>query len=128
MGVLSIIACLFLSACSSTSYKGSPDFSVAESRLEEAYRSADPATRKHLDEAKKQLSAAKELCVANSEQLEGAVKERNEAIAKSEYWKAKQRKALKELWFWRGALIVSVLFAARGPLLWVIRKIVGTPW
>ena len=128
MGVPLIIACLFLAGCTTTSYKGSPDFSVAETRLDEAYKTADPATRKHLDEAKKQLKAAKDLCLTNTEQLETAVKERNEALAKAEYWKAKQRKALKELWFWRGALIVSVLFAARGPILWLVRKFVGIPW
>ena len=94
MGVPLILACIFLAGCSTTSYKGSPDFSVAETRLEEAYKSADPATRKHLDEAKKQLKAAKELCLTNTESLEAAVKERNEAVAKAEYWKAKQRKAL----------------------------------
>jgi len=128
MGVPLIIACLFLAGCTTTSYKGSPDFSVAESRLDEAYKSADPATRKHLDEAKKQLKAAKELCVTNTEQLESAVKERNEAETQAKYWKEKQRKALKELWFWRGALIVAVLFAARGPILWLVRKFVGIPW
>lgn len=128
MGVHLIIACLFLAGCSTTSYKGSPDFSVAESRLDEAYKSADPATRKHLDEAKKQLKAAKELCLTNTEQLESAVKERNEAETQAKYWKEKQRKALKELWFWRGALIVAVLFAARGPILWGLRKLVGIPW
>jgi len=127
MGVVLLVAFLFLSACSTT-YKGSPDFSVAESRLDLAYKTADPVTRKHLEEAKKQLASAKELCVSNTEQLEQAVKERNEALAKAEYWKAKQRKALKELWFWRGALIVAVLFAARGPIFWVVRKFVGIPW
>lgn len=128
MGVILLIACFFLTACSTTSYKGSPDFSVAETRIEEAYKSADPVTRRHLDEAKKQIQAAKELCVSNSEQLEAAVKERNEALVKVEYWKAKQRKALKELWFWRGALLVSILFAARGPIFWLARKFVGVPW
>jgi len=128
MGVVALIACLFLAGCSTTSYKGAPDFSVAESRLEQAYQTASPETRRHLDEARKQLASAKHLCVTNTEQLEQAVKERNEALAKAEYWKEKQRKALKELWFWRGALIVSVLFAARGPLLWLVRKFVGIPW
>lgn len=127
MGVFTVIACLFLTACSTTSYKGAPDFSVAESRLEDAYKSANPETKRHLDEAKKQFKAAKDLCVANTEKLEEAVKERNEALAKAEYWEAKQRKALKELWFWRGALIVAVLFAARGPILWVARKFIGIP-
>ena len=128
MGVILLVACLFLSGCSTASYKGGPNFSVAESRLDQAYQTADPVTRKHLDEARKQLASAKDLCLTNTEQLEQAVKERNEALAKSEYWKAKQRKALKELWFWRGALIVAVLFAARGPILWLARKFIGIPW
>jgi len=128
MGVLSIFACFLLAACSTTTYKGSPDFSVAESRLEQAYQSADPATRRHLDEAKKQLASAKQLCLTNTEQLEQAVKERNQAESDAKYWKEKQRKALKELWFWRGALIVAVLFAARGPILWLVRKFIGIPW
>lgn len=128
MGVQVIIACFLLAGCTTTSYKGSPDFSVAETRLNEAYKTADPVTRKNLDEAKKQFLAAKDLCLANTEQLEAAVKDRNEALAKAEYWKAKQRKALRELWFWRGALIISVIFAARGPLLWLARKFVGIPW
>ena len=128
MGILLLPLCLFLVSCSTTSYKGSPDFSVAESRLEQAYQSASPETRKHLDEAKKQLASAKQLCLTNTEQLESAVKERNEAETQAKYWKEKQRKALKELWFWRGALIVAVLFAARGPILWLVRKFVGIPW
>jgi len=128
MGVHLILACLFLSACSTTSYRGAPDFTVAESRIDQAYQTADPVTRKHLDEAKKQLASAKQLCVTNTEQLEQAVKERNDALSKAEYWKVKQRKALKELWFWRGALIISILFAARGPILWLVRKFIGIPW
>jgi hypothetical protein len=128
MGVHLIFACLFLSACSTTSYRGAPDFTVAESRIDQAYQTADPVTRKHLDEAKKQLASAKQLCVTNTEQLEQAIKERNDALSKAEYWKTKQRKALKELWFWRGALIISILFAARGPILWLVRKFIGIPW
>ena len=119
---------LFRSSCSTTSYKGTPDFSVAETKLEEAYKTADPVTKKSLDAAFKQLATAKQACKANSEQLETAVNDKNEAVAKAEYWKAKQRKALKELWFWRGALLISILIAARGPILWIARKFVGIPW
>ena len=128
MHALAILAIAAVFTGCSTTPKGSPDFSVAETRLDLAYQTADPATRKHLDEARKQLASAKQLCLTNTEQLEQAVKERNEASAKAEEWKAKQRKALKELWFWRGALIVSVLFAARGPILWLVRKFIGIPW
>lgn len=128
--VLLILALsLIVSGCSSVSQRSSaPDFSVAETRLEQAYQTADPATRKHLDEARRQLASAKELCLTNTEQLEQAVKERNDALSKASYWKEKQRKALKELWIWRGALIVAVLFSLRGPLLWIARKFVGIPW
>lgn len=126
--VLLILALIGLSGCSSVSHRSAPDFSVAETRLEQAYKTADPETRKHLDEARKQIASAKELCLTNTEQLEQAVKERNDALSKALYWKEKQRKALKELWIWRGALIVTVLFSLRGPLLWLARKFVGIPW
>lgn len=128
MHALAILAVALVFTGCSTTPKGNPDFSVAETRLDLAYQSADPVTRKHLDEARKQLASAKQLCLTNTEQLEQAVQERNEAVAEAEYWKAKQRKALKELWFWRGALIVAVLFAARGPIFWLARKFVGAPW
>lgn len=128
MGILLLPLCLFLVSCSTTSYKGAPDFSVAESRLDLAHSVANPEAKAHIEEAKKQFKAAKDLCLTNTEQLEEAVKERNEAVKEAQYWKAKQRKALKELWFWRGALIVAVLFAARGPILWLVRKFVGIPW
>jgi hypothetical protein len=126
--VLLILVAIVFSGCSSVSRRSAPDFSVAETRLEQAYQTADPATRKHLDEARRQLASAKELCLTNTEQLEQAVKERNDALSKASYWKEKQRKALKELWIWRGALIVAVLFSLRGPLLWIARKFVGIPW
>jgi hypothetical protein len=47
-------------------------------------------------------------------------------------WKAKQRKALKELWIYRGALIVLGLWVFRGfifgGIMFVARKFVGIPW
>lgn len=97
MGIYLAFLALVLTSCTTASYRGSPDFSIAEARLEQAYQTANPETKRHLDEAKKQFSAAKDLCLTNTEQLETAVKERNEALAKAEYWKAKQRKALKEI-------------------------------
>lgn len=96
--------------------------------MDAAKRVANPEAKVHIVEAEKQLQAAKDACLASASDLEQAVKERNEAIADAQKWKEKQRKALKELWFWRGALIVSVLFAARGPILWLVRKFVGIPW
>jgi hypothetical protein len=47
-------------------------------------------------------------------------------------WKAKQRKALKELWIYRGALIALGLWVFRGfifsGIMFVARKFVGIPW
>ena len=123
-----LLLIILLSGCSSVSKRAAPDFSVAETRLDQAYKTADPETRKHLDEARKQIASAKELCLTNTEELEQAVRDRNDALSKASYWKEKQRKALKELWIWRGAMIVAVLFSLRGPLLWLARKFVGIPW
>lgn len=89
---------------------------------------ANPEARKHIQEARKQLESAKQACLASAESLDQAVKDKNEAVAKAEYWKQKQRKALKELWLWRGAFIVAGLFALKGPILWVLRKLIGIPW
>ena len=125
MGILLLISCLFLTACTTASYKGSPDFSVAESRLEQAYNSADPATRKHLEIAKAQLASAKKLCLTNTGELEKAIEERNA-------WKEKQRKALRELWIYRGAIIALLLWTFKGAIfsgaMFVARKFVGVPW
>lgn len=89
---------------------------------------ANPEAKKHIQEARKQLESAKQACLASAESLDQAVKDKNEAVAKAEYWKQKQRKALKELWLWRGAFIVAGLFALKGPILWVLRKFIGIPW
>lgn len=120
-----LLACA-LSACSSP--RGSVDFSSAESRLSMAETVANPEARRHIQEARKQLESAKQACLASAESLDEAVQDKNEAIAKAEYWKQKQRKALKELWIWRGAFIAAALFALRGPLLWLARKFIGIPW
>lgn len=126
MGIYCLIPALIaLSSCTTARYNGSPDFSAAESRLEQAYQSADPATRKHLEAAKAQLASAKQLCLTNTEELEQAIIERNS-------WKEKQRKALKELWIYRGAIIALVLWVFKGSILggimFVARKFVGVPW
>lgn len=122
-----LLFAIIFAGCSTTNHK-TPDFSIAENRLEQAYKTADPETRKHLDEAKRQLASAKDLCLTNTEQLEEAVKDKNDALKKAAYWKEKQRKALKELWIWRGALVIAIIFSLRGPLLWLARKLVGIPW
>jgi hypothetical protein len=101
---------------------------MVEDRLLSAESSAGPAARIHIQEARKQLESAKQACLASAENLEQAVKDKNEAVARAEYWKQKQQKALKELWLWRGAFIVAGLFALKGPIFWVLRKFMGIPW
>ncbi|NBV51906.1 hypothetical protein EBR03_10115 [bacterium] len=118
---------LILSGCASTKTRVA-DFSAANARIDMAIESADPATKRHLVAARDQLKTAIEACETNGAQLEQAIRDKNDAIKDAEYWKQKQRKALKELWFWRGALIVAILFAARGPIFWIARKLIGIPW
>ena len=122
-----ILALLFLSGCSNTQPQ-SPSFDRAYSYLDQASDSASGKTADAIKKAKEQIIAADKACSANTEALDEAVKAKNEAIKDAEYWKAKQRKALKELWIWRGLLIVVGLFALRGPIFWVIRKFIGIPW
>ena len=121
------VASIFLAGCS-TSRIGRADFSAAEARIDMAIESAGPETRKHLVAAREQLKSAVQACNASAEQLDEAIKDKNDALSKAAYWKEKQRKALKELWFWRGALIISILVSLRGPLLWLARKFIGIPW
>jgi predicted kinase len=132
MSALLILACLFLSGCTTVSSKGLPNFSTTEARLDAASAVANPEAKKHIEAAKEQLKAAKEACYANTEALEQAIKEKNEAVKDASVWKEKQRKALKELWIYRGAIIALVLWTFRGFLfngaLFVARKFVGVPW
>ena len=76
--------------------------------------------------------AADKACYANTQALDDAVKDKNEAIKDAEVWKQKQRTALKELWIYRGAIIALVLWTFRGVLfggvMFVARKFVGVPW
>ncbi|NBR24757.1 MAG: hypothetical protein EBU08_13490 [Micrococcales bacterium] len=82
--------------------------------------------------AKVQLETAIQACKQTSVDLDEAVKEKNEAIRDAGVWKEKQRKALKELWIYRGALIALGLWMFRGVLfggvMFVVRKFVGIPW
>ena len=125
--MLIILALLFLAGCSSTQHQ-SPSFDRAYSYLDQASYTASGKTAEAIKKAKEQIEAADKACLANTEALDEAVKGKNEAIKDAEYWKAKQRKALKELWIWRGLLIVVGLFALRGPIFWVLRKFIGIPW
>ena len=125
--MLLVFALFFLAGCSTTQHQ-SPSFDRAYSYLDQASDSASGRTAEAIKKAKEQIIAADKACLANTEALDEAVRAKNEAIKDAEYWKAKQRKALKELWIWRGLLIVVGLFALRGPIFWVIRKFIGIPW
>jgi hypothetical protein len=127
LGRILVVSCL-LTGCTTTKAYRYADFSGVDARLDAAIEEADPKTKKHLTEAKKQLESAVANCKATSEAYEQVVKDKNEALKDVEYWKAKQRKALKEIWIWRGLLIAVGLFALRGPIMWVARKFVGIPF
>ena len=131
MGLVFLVA-LLLCGCTTVSPRGLPNFSTTEARLDAASSVANPEAKAHIQAAREQLKAAKEACFANTEQLEQAIKEKNEAIKDAEVWKSKQRKALKELWIYRGALIALGLWVFRGFLfsgvMFVARKFVGIPW
>ena len=105
---------------------------MAEARIDEAIAVANPEAKKHLVVAKAQLESAVQACKQTSVDLDEAVKEKNEAIRDAGIWKEKQRKALKELWVYRGAIIALVLWTFRGVLfggvMFVARKFVGIPW
>lgn len=125
-----ILFSIIVSAC--TSIKHSADFSLAESHINDAIAVANPEAKKHLVVAKAQLETAVQACKQTSADLDEAVKEKNEAIKDAGVWKEKQRKALKELWIYRGALIALGLWMFRGVLfggvMFVARKFVGIPW
>lgn len=131
MGLVFLVA-LLLCGCTTVSPRGLPNFSTTEARLDAASSVANPEAKVHIQAAREQLKAAKEACFANTEQLEQAIKEKNEAIKDAEVWESKQRKALKELWIYRGALIALGLWVFRGFLfsgvMFIARKFVGIPW
>jgi predicted kinase len=131
MGILVLVA-LLLSGCTTVSSKGFPNFTSTEARLDAASSVANPEAKAHIQAAKEQLKAAKEACYANTEALEQSIKEKNEAVKDAAVWKEKQRKALKELWIYRGAIIALVLWTFRGFIfsgaMFVARKFVGVPW
>ena len=132
MSALAILACLIFSGCSTVSSRGLPNFSTTEARLDAAASVANPEAKRHIQAAREQLKAAKEACYANTEALEQSIKEKNEAVKDAIVWKEKQRKALKELWVYRGAIIALVLWVFRGFIFsgvgFIARKFVGVPW
>ena len=132
MGVHLILACILLAGCSTLPRNNYPSFASTEARLDAASSVANPEAKVHIEAARAQLKAAKDACYANTEALEQAIKEKNEAVKDAVVWKEKQRKALKELWIYRGAIIALVLWTFRGfifgGVMFVARKFVGVPW
>ena len=130
MQLLIPLLVFFLIGC--TTPRQSADFSVAESHIDEAIAVANPEAKKHLVVAKAQLETAVQACKQTSVDLEEAIKDKNDAIKEAGVWKQKQRKALKELWIYRGALIALGIWMFRGVLfggiMFVARKFIGIPW
>jgi hypothetical protein len=126
---LLIFPLLLLTGCSTIRPKSSPEFGGVTHKVdavEQAVNAGDlPAIKKEFNGLKSQLSSAQAACEAQASDYERIAKEAND-------WKAKQRKALKELWIYRGALIALGLWIFRGfifgGIMFVARKFVGIPW
>lgn len=118
---------LFLSGCASVSPKN-PSFDRTWVYLDEAEKASSGNVSTAIKKAKEQLAAAEQACSDNTKLVDQYAKEISILQGKADYWKQKQRKALKELWIWRGLFIGVLIFAARGPILWGLRKLVGIPW
>ena len=129
---MQLLIALALLLCGCSTVRHSADFSVAAARIDNAIAVANPEAKKHLVVAKAQLESAVQACKQTSIDLDEAVKDKNEAIKDAGVWKSKQRKALKELWIYRGALIALGIWMFRGVLfgaiMFVARKFVGIPW
>jgi uncharacterized protein YceK len=118
-----------LSGCSSFRHPQSPEFGGVTRKLSAVEQAAErgdiPAVRKQVQALKDQLESAQAACESQASDYDRVVKEAND-------WKAKQRKALKELWIYRGAIIALILFLFRnwifGGLMFIARKFVGIPW
>lgn len=127
--IIPILICL--AGCASTSVKN-PSFDRAYSYLDEASSATTGKAAEAIAKARTQIIAADKACAANTQALDDSVKDKNEAIKEAGVWKQKQRKALKELWIYRGAIIALVLWTFRGALfggvMFVARKFVGVPW
>lgn len=120
---------LILAGCTSTRTQQAPEFGGVTRRLSAVEQAAErgdiPAVRKQVEALKDQLESAQAACESQASDYDRVVKEANA-------WKAKQRKALKELWIYRGALIALGLFLFRnwifGGIMFIVRKFVGIPW
>jgi len=124
---LIVIIFIVLAGCASTPPKN-PSFDRTWVYLDEAERNSSGGVSNAIKKAKEQLAAAEQACIGNTKLVDQYAKDIAVLQGKADYWKEKQRKALKELWVWRGLLIGVIIFAARGPILWGIRKLVGIPW
>lgn len=124
-----IVLVVLLTGCSTTRTASSPEFGGVTRRISAVEQAAErgdiPAVRKQVQALKDQLESAQAACESQANDYDRVVKQANE-------WKAKQRKALKELWIYRGALIALVLFLFRnwifGGVMFIARKFVGIPW
>jgi len=124
--IVVLAACFLLCGCAGT--QTSPSFDRAWVHLDQAERSSQGEAAIAIKKAREQLNAAEKACSENTELADRYAREISSLQSKADYWKEKQRKALRELWVWRGLLLAAVLFAARGPILWGLRKLVGIPW
>jgi hypothetical protein len=127
MLIFILIIPLVLSGCASVSPKN-PSFDRTWVYLEEAEKKSSGPVADSIKKAKEHLAVAELACADNTKLVDQYAKEISVLQGKADYWKQKQRKALKELWIWRGAFLAILLFAARGPILWGLRKLVGIPW
>jgi len=127
--VILVLTGFILASCSTTRNTQSPEFGGVTRRIDAVEQAADrgdiQAVRKQVKALKDQLSSAQAACESQAEDYDRVVKQAND-------WKAKQRKALKELWIYRGALIALVLFLFRnwifGGIMFIARKFAGIPW
>lgn len=127
--VTPLVIGFLLGGCTTTRTANSPEFGGVTRRISAVEQAAErgdiPAVRKQVQALKDQLESAQAACESQASDYDRVVKEAND-------WKAKQRKALKELWIYRGALIALGLFLFRnwifGGIMFIARKFVGIPW
>lgn len=127
MLVAIISAIMLLAGCASVPSKN-PSFDRTWVYLDEAEKASSGSVSVAIKKAKEQLASAERACADNTKLVDQYAKEISILQGKADYWKQKQRKALKELWVWRCLFIGVLIFAARGPILWGLRKLVGIPW
>jgi hypothetical protein len=126
IAIVGLIA--FLSGCASSPKHSSiqftpPSYVKAYSAVSKAQANASslqskapaelkPAVKEiqgNLEDVQKALDEYKANVAKQTDLLNTSIEEKNDALAKAEYWHSKQTKALKELWVWRSIAIVSIL-------------------